>query len=444
MSRKPTTGRLATRFLRGLVGCALLAFTVQGCGGGPGYKVSTLPDTGSARRGDSRTATGKPLPTPAVQVPGQTLPSAPHAAIKVALLLPLTGPQEDIGGAMQKAAELALFDVADKNFTLIPIDTKGTPDGATLAASRAIREGASLILGPLLSGSVTAMRHMAGNAGINIVTFSTDPTVAGSGVYVMGFLARPQVRRIVSYAISQGVRRFAALAPTGAHGEAVVAEFRRVAQEGGAVVTEVAYYNPADADVSPVVRAFARYSARRARSTSHRGRKKRRRRRAAPPPVDYEAVLLPAGGNELVMLAALLSFYDIDSDQIHYLGTGQWDDPAVSREPTLRGGWFAAPPPAGRQKFEARYAESYGGPPPRIASLAYDAVALAAVLARHQGGPDFGRAALESQNGFVGIDGIFRFAPDGLVDRGLAVLEVHAKEFRMISPSPDSFAQPQG
>ena len=439
MSRKPTTGRPATRLLRGLVGCALLAFTAQGCGSGPAYKVSALPETGSARRA----ATGKPRPTPAVQVPGQAQPSTPHAAIKVALLLPLTGPQEDIGAAMQKAAELALFDVADKNFTLIPIDTKGTPDGATLAASRAIREGVSLILGPLLSGSVTAMRHMAGNAGINIVTFSTDPAVAGSGVYVMGFLARPQVRRIVRYAISQGVRRVAALAPLGAHGEAVVAEFRRVARAGGAVVTEVAYYNPADADVSPVVRQFARYSARRARLTSHRGRKKRRRK-YTPPPVDYEAVLLPAGGNELVMLAALLSFYDIDSDQIHYLGTGQWDDPAVSREPTLRGGWFAAPPPAGRQKFEARYAENYGGPPPRIASLAYDAVALAAVLARNPGGPDFGRAALESQNGFVGIDGIFRFLPDGLVDRGLAVLEVHAHEFRMISPSPDTFARPEG
>jgi hypothetical protein len=158
--------------------------------------------------------------------------------------------------------------------------------------------------------------------------------------------------------------------------------------------------------------------------------------------VDYDAVLLPEGGLRLILVGSLLPFFDVDPDKVRFLGTGQWDDPTVWREPTLRGSWFAAAPPTNRLKFLDRYREAYGDTPPRIATLAYDAVALAAVLARGDNGPDFTNAALTTPNGFAGLDGIFRFRPDGLIERGLAVLAVEPREPKIVSPSPDSFDVP--
>ncbi|MEQ8194612.1 MAG: hypothetical protein RIB59_09005 [Rhodospirillales bacterium] len=135
------------------------------------------------------------------------------------------------------------------------------------------------------------------------------------------------------------------------------------------------------------------------------------------------------------------------------LGTGQWDEPGIGREPALVGGWYAAPPPDSRANFEAQYRQTYGELPPRLATLAYDATALATVLARGTneggdaaetgipGGPDFSFKALTTPSGFAGRDGIFRLLPDGLPERGLSVLQVGPRENKVISPAPDSFSQ---
>ena len=84
--------------------------------------------------------------------------------------------------------------------------------------------------------------------------------------------------------------------------------------------------------------------------------------------------------------------------------------------------------------------------PPRLSSLAYDATALAAVLARtgqqRTGQPAFDRAALSNPNGFAGIDGIFRFNGSGLVERGLAVLEIRQRRIIEVDPSPKTFQVP--
>ena len=153
----------------------------------------------------------------------------------------------------------------------------------------------------------------------------------------------------------------------------------------------------------------------------------------------YDAVLLPDGGPRLLAISPLLPYYDIDPAEVRLLGTGQWDDPAVRLEPALRGGWFAAPLPEARAQFEERFDAAYGRTPVRLATLAYDGTALAAVLARAEGGPDFSIQALASPNGYAGQDGIFRFRQDGVVERGLAVLEVRRDGFLVVDPPPSSF-----
>ena len=76
----------------------------------------------------------------------------------------------------------------------------------------------------------------------------------------------------------------------------------------------------------------------------------------------------------------------------------------------------------------------------RTATLAYDAVALIAALVqnpRRRSG--FRQQVLTNPSGFSGIDGLFRFRPDGTNERGLAVLRVTAGGPQTASPPPKSF-----
>lgn len=122
------------------------------------------------------------------------------------------------------------------------------------------------------------------------------------------------------------------------------------------------------------------------------------------------------------------------------LGTGLWDDASTTHEPMLQNGWFAAPPPNAFTTFATHYRTVYGAVPPRIATLSYDALALVALLANGPPHQRFTDAAITDPNGFSGIDGIFRFHPDGSAERGLAVLNVGADGFSVRDPAPKAFA----
>ena len=160
-------------------------------------------------------------------------------------------------------------------------------------------------------------------------------------------------------------------------------------------------------------------------------------------PPEFDALLLPLGGRDLLTLASLFAFYDVDPVDVQYLGTAQWEDPSLTREPTLQDGWFPAPPPQLWEAFSQRYDEAFGSTPPRVARLGYDATALAAVLARSVdpalASGAFSRERLTNPNGFAGIDGIFRFLPDGGIQRVYSILAVRSDGFSEVDPAPTTF-----
>ncbi len=383
---------------------------------------------------------------PAPVVPQQT---------RVALLLPLSGARADVGQAILNAAQLALFDLAGERFALVIRDTRGTPEGAAAAAETALAEGAELILGPLFSTSAEAVKPVAAAAAVPMITFSNNNAIAGSATFVMGVTPRIQVDRVVDYAVSQGLFRFAVLAPENDYGSLVVRALQEAVFRNGVELSRVVFYDPRATDVSSEVQVLSDYSQRRAAAQQQRRALEARSDAAAQQallrmrgvetvgPLPFDAILLPASGQQLLSVAPLLAYYDVDQSEARFLGTVLWEDPALLSEPSLQGGWFPAPPPTLWNTFRQRYKAAFGDTPPRVASLGYDAVALAAVLQLRSGAQGafltYSPEAITQSLGFAGIDGIFRFLPTGQVQRGLAVLEIQRAGFIERDPAPAAF-----
>ncbi len=442
---RPSSCRFARRPSSWLAAALLvLAATLGGC---TGTRVAAPPAPPQA------TSALPPAEAPpqAIALGAPATPALPGAKVAVALLLPLSGPTAGLGRAMLDAAEMALFDVGEDNFLLLPRDTQGTAEGAARAAESVLAQGARLILGPLLAGEVAAVKPIARQANVNMIAFSTDETLAGDGTYLLGFPPRQNVERITAFAHQKGVNRFAALAPETPYGQLVVNELRAAAARNGSSVDHVEFYDPAATDIRPVVRQLASFDGRAAALARERKQLEAANDEASKlalarlasaetaGDLGFDAVLLPEGGAKLKQVAALLPYFDIDPGKIHILGTGLWDEPGLGTEPALVGGWFAAPSPAARADFAKRFQQLYKQPPVRLASLGYDAVALAAVLAKKPGGSGFTAQALTDPSGFAGVDGIFRFRPDGRADRGLAVLQVERNGTSVVSPAPETF-----
>ena len=334
--------------------------------------------------------------------------------VKVGLILPLSasGNAGVAAQSMRNAAEMALAEFQNPNIQLLIKDDGGSAQGAQQGTQQALDEGAEMILGPLFASSVPATAQLTRAKGVSVIAFSTDSSVAGRGVYLLSFLPESDVNRIVDYAVGTGKRSFAACLPDNAYGNVVEATFKQAAgRKGGRIV------------------AFEKYGADRATAA----------RTVAQSLGQADALFLADDGESLVATADAMTAAGANLKNIQLLGTGLWDNPRVSASLALQGGLYAAPDPAGFRGFSGRYRAKFGADPVRTATLAYDAVALVAALARTQGPQRFSSEVLTNPSGFAGIDGLFRFRADGANERGLAVMRVASGGSQPVAGSPKSF-----
>jgi ABC-type branched-subunit amino acid transport system substrate-binding protein len=278
---------------------------------------------------------------------------------RVALLLPFSSPSAQtraLAESLEKAAELAILDSKSRDILLMPRDDGGTPEKAAAAARQAINDGAEIIIGPLFAPSVTAVAPIARAGKVPVIALSSDRSVGGNGVYLLSFQPETEVNRIVSYAARMGRNNLAALVPKSAYGDKVAAAFRDSAMRAGARIATVQSFDERPEAVGAPSRAAAQSGA--------------------------DAILIGEGGDLLQGIGPALAIAGAGMRGAKLLGTGLWDDAAVQQEPALSGGWFAAPPPESFSSFAEHYRALYRTAPPRIATLSYDALSLAALLSR--------------------------------------------------------------
>jgi ABC-type branched-subunit amino acid transport system substrate-binding protein len=152
-----------------------------------------------------------------------------------------------------------------------------------------------------------------------------------------------------------------------------------------------------------------------------------------------DAIFIPDGSDAVPAVAQALTAAGVNLKRVQLLGTGLWEDGKIFADPNLQGGWYAGPDQAGFRNFAGRYRTRFGQDPARMATLAYDAVALVAALVKTQGAQRFSDEVLTNPSGFAGIDGLFRFRPDGTNERGLSVMRVTSSGGQVIAPPPRSF-----
>ena len=372
--------------------------------------------------------TTPPPPQKATTTPTTPAPSTetvvkkvdPDAPVTVALLAPTTATSDRARGAAQDmaaAAQMARADFAPANLLLKVYDTRGTPEGAAAAAAQASAEGAALILGPLFAPTTTAVAPVAKENGLNVLSFSSDSSVAGENVWVLGALPSDELRRVLSYAASQGVTQAALFYPENPYGQRIASTAGEVARGAGiGMGPQVSYprtFKGIEAASSPAAEAILASGS--------------------------DAVVIADAGKALRSAAAFLNYYDVAPRDVKYLGLSRWADPANANENSLEGAWFAAPDPQLRTAFAQDFKDEMGRVPTPLAGIAYEAMTAAAAMlndAKQANVAPFGADAITRARGFDGVAGPFTLTGDGENRRSLAIMEVTKGGLVVIDPAP--------
>lgn len=330
--------------------------------------------------------------------------------VRVALLLPLSGDPaiSSVGISMANGAQLAMDYVAANprigdNITLTLRDTGTTSQGAAQSASAAVADGASLILGPLRADQVQAAGAVAHQAGVPLIGFSNNSSVAAPGIYLLNVLPETEVRRSLTYAADHGARSVAALFPNTDFGRVQQSAFTRAVGELR-VTPRGAYTFSNETDARTLVAQLAPQL-----SSGSIG-----------------ALFLPDRASA-PMLGGLLQQAGVPPGKTLLIGSADWDnDAAILQAASLTGAVYPAVDDTGYRAMQPEYTARFGGKPHPLATIAYTAAILANAAPLALTNPRYNAAALTVPGGFNGRDGVFRFLPDGRSQYALIMKQVTA------------------
>lgn len=355
-------------------------------------------------------------------VPMGTGPSIGNGPVQVALLVPSGSGQasdELLARSLENAARLAISDLGTAKIDLRVYATAGQPAQARAMATKAVQEGAMVILGPVFAEEANAAGVAVAPSKVSVLSFSNNSAIAGGNVFVMGPTFENTARRLAGYAVANGKSKIMIIHDQNAAGLAGRAAIERgVSSERGSVVSVGSY----EFSQNGIVQAIPGIASQAKTSGA-------------------QAVFLTADtAGALPLVSQLLSENGVRPDSTQYIGLTRWDIPSATLSlPGIQGGWFALPDPALYAQYQARYQSAYGEPPHPISGLAYDGIAAIGALLKQGLGPD--KASLTQGAGFVGVNGIFRLRGDGTNDRGLAVAQVQNGQVVVVDPAPRSFGR---
>ena len=332
---------------------------------------------------------------------------------RVALLLPVTGPDADVGQSIANATALALADTKVTNIRMVTYDT-GL--GVAAATQRAIADGNKLILGPLRGDNVIEVAQIARPAGVPIISFSNDVGVAGPNVFLLGHLPNQAIERVVLYAKSKGMNRFAGVVASNVYGQRAQSNLTTALRAAGGILVGIQETNGTAASAEAAARRLSQMGA-------------------------IDAILVADSGRAAITIVPALRRGGLRTAKV--LGTDLWNiEGTLAGSPPIYGAWFASVSDTLYTQYAAKYRARFGKAPLRLSSLGYDSVLLVARVARDwQPGTRFPVAQLTDPQGFIGVDGAFRFNPNGLTDRMLEVQEVQAGKFVTVSAAPSQFTK---
>ncbi len=339
--------------------------------------------------------------------------------VKVALLLPIgSGTTGDtvVSQNLENAARLAANDLSGVEIDITVYPTARNPSQAAQAAVRAVEQGAEVILGPLFSETAQAVTSALSASDVPVLTFSNNVAIASENTFLLGHTFQNAAEILTRYAVGQGQREIYLLHARNPSGEMGFAAMERALRAEGLQPAGVTGYEFTNEGVVTAVEEAA----------------------LEVEQVRADTIFLSSdAAGALPLFAQLLPEAGVSPGQVQYMGLARWDIQQIMGFPGIEGGWFALPDPRRTAAFSSRFRSTYGRAPHALAGLAYDGIAAIGVIAGQ--GFKIDRSSLTQPAGFQGTGGIFRFRPDGTIERGLVVATVEDKQLVVLQPAPVRF-----
>ena len=337
----------------------------------------------------------------------------------VGVLLPLSGRYQRFGETALAGIKLAL---EGSGVQLIVKDTKGEPDLSKRAVQQLVLDDQVIaVVGPIVSSNALAAAIDADELGVPIITLSREESLTHRGPYVFRDMLTnsEQAQALADYAIRvRGYDTFGVMYPTIPYGEELANGFWDDVLAHGGEVTAAETYDHDQTTFGPTVKKMvgryyltdradylegARKINERHPSAYQRNKAFEKLRKNLKPVVDFQALFIPDGAQNVGLIAPALAVEDLVTNAcdtydlariaktmglkrpeqvktVLLLGANGWDSPDLATRggkfvdcAVFVDGFFAGSKRPSTQAFTAAFQAAHHRAPNLLSAYGYDA-----------------------------------------------------------------------
>ena len=364
--------------------------------------------------------------------------------LKIGLFLPLSDtPLKVIGNSLLNTAQLYIFEKDPEDIVLMVYDTKGTTFGASSAMDKAIEEGIDVIVGPLLSGETKAILKKAQENDIILFSLSNDQNLVNNdNLFITGYIPEQEINLLLNYAVNSNIKNFVTFLPSNNNGALINQVITKILKAKDLNLIKSDYYVNNDKNFNKKLYNLINSYKIPDRIYEDFNQKKLDLEVAGGDPeslkfevneedkIKPDALFIIEGGRELNKISRLLYQYQNQDTPLILITMNKINEESI-KNPFLDATVFIGENSNNFTELSKRYSSLYieNKEIIRIGALIYDLLdVLPEIYSNNKIKNTLNYKKLLNPNGFVGMDGQFRFLPNGLVERRLSIIQIQEKE----------------
>ena len=331
--------------------------------------------------------------------------------IKIGLLLPLNGQNQEIGKSVLRSVNLAINKIDDPILEIYPKNNFDNPDDNVKATQELYNQGVRIFIGPIFDKNTKNLEKFSDAI---FITFSNKNKSTQKNLIYAGVNATSQMATIKKFLEDNDIKKTICLIPESDFKE----EIKKGISQTEINLKKVYFYNTEPTEITNRIEKITRYDVRkqnlldeikRVENSDDLNKEKKIKnleKRDTLGKLGFDSVIISDFDESLKSVITSLIYTDVSTKRVYFITLNQWFDESLLKEDSSQNIYFPSINKKNYENFSNLFFKKFNSYPNQISFLSYDLVGLVYYLTKKNSLNDLEKI-FNQQNIFKGKTGIF-------------------------------------
>jgi len=331
--------------------------------------------------------------------------------IQIGLMVPLTGPNKELGQSIIKAVRLAVKDINNNSIEIIPKDTASKANKALKSAFELKQMGVKVVIGPIFYESITYLDEIKDITFLSLTNKTLD---LPKNVISAGINSTSQMNTIKKFLETNNIKRTIFLTPI----QNYEFEVKKGIKDSRIKKFRDYDYNSEPTKLTKQIEEITNYRIRKQNledeisrlkksNQSNKEKKiKKLEQRDTLGGLNFDAVVISDFDESLKSVATSLLYTDVSPKNKYFITLNQWFDKSLLNEIDIQPLYYPSINKKNFENYKEKFFNEFNEYPSHLALLSYDLLGLVYYLSLNANLSDLNKL-FKKKNSFKGKIGIF-------------------------------------